>query len=228
MRQAWAEVVGYEVSIPGGIADAIAVTDPMRLAACPEHRVAFEAHSAARSALWERLRAAALAGSSGRWLNGTQLEEVSAAVDSELPWPVAPIYKSRGAGRVAVFEVKRTRSDLLGDLRRGKMLRYEVAATHCYLAVGPDVLRGDWYGGTWAEQVTELGLPKHWGILSVKAWKGYRDGVMRVNATSVRPARRIRPTTAALVWPACTTIAKATSYKLLRGIDEVNPEAASP
>lgn len=67
---------------------------------------------------------------------------------------------------VRIIEVKRTRSDLLADLRERKMQRkYDSRATHTYLALGPDVI---------AErpqrqviELTELGLPRWWGVLQI-------------------------------------------------------------
>lgn len=68
--------------------------------------------------------------------------------------------------KLAICEVKRTRADLLQDLRRKKMLKYERTASHCYLAVTPTaVLNKDS-----AEVLTDLGnngLPTYWGVLLI-------------------------------------------------------------
>ena len=68
--------------------------------------------------------------------------------------------------KLVAIEVKRTRSDLLQDLRKRKMLKYEVRATHCYLAATPEALRLHKLSVT--EVLSDLktrGLPTHWGVL---------------------------------------------------------------
>ena len=74
--------------------------------------------------------------------------------------------------RLAVCEVKRTRSDLLGDLRAGKLLKYEAQATHCYLAGTVDALGlepGRCLSSEYLkERLGQLeldGLPRKWGVL---------------------------------------------------------------
>lgn len=80
--------------------------------------------------------------------------------------------------RIAIAEVKRTRSDLLADLRAGKLLRYAEVATHLYLAATDEAL-----GLAAGERPTrertarvltelgELGLPKGWGVLRLRVWE---------------------------------------------------------
>jgi hypothetical protein len=76
---------------------------------------------------------------------------------------------SRGTKRtkkLLVAEVKRTRPDLLQDLRRGKLLKYEKGASHCYLAATPEALM--LHKKTKKQIIDDLtskGLPKYWGIL---------------------------------------------------------------
>jgi hypothetical protein len=68
--------------------------------------------------------------------------------------------------RVAILEVKRTRSDLLQDLRKRKMLKYESTATHCYLAATKEalaLLSKSTYKVL--DDLEAKGLPPHWGIL---------------------------------------------------------------
>lgn len=68
--------------------------------------------------------------------------------------------------RLVAIEVKRTRSDLLQDLRKKKMLRYQRRATHCYLASTAAALRTDKF--TNKQVINDLrkkGLPTHWGVL---------------------------------------------------------------
>lgn len=86
--------------------------------------------------------------------------------------------------RIAVCEVKRTRSDLLADLRERKLLRYGEVATHLYLAATDEALGikpGDRPTRERTDQVlrelAELGLPKSWGVLRLTVWerKAHRD-----------------------------------------------------
>lgn len=78
------------------------------------------------------------------------------------------------ANRVGIIEVKRTRSDLLSDLRAKKMLKYTSRTTHLWLLLGPEI-------DISVAKLTELGLPTHWGILRASV-----GGVV----TSRRTARR--------------------------------------
>ena len=68
--------------------------------------------------------------------------------------------------KLVAIEVKRTRADLLQDLRKKKMLKYERRATHCYLAATSEALRTDKFSNR--ELLKDLktkGLPIHWGVL---------------------------------------------------------------
>lgn len=74
--------------------------------------------------------------------------------------------------RVSVVECKRTRSDLLSDLRVLKMLKYEGVASHCYLCCHPDAFCKVEGRITLSankkmilEDLSQKGLPKHWGVL---------------------------------------------------------------
>lgn len=91
--------------------------------------------------------------------------------------------------RITVVEVKRTRSDLLADLRAKKLLKYEQGSTHCYLACTPECLRLDRQPINQAlEELTKLGLPTKWGILIIKG-----DSVTSVrNAYSIGPFNKTR------------------------------------
>lgn len=62
--------------------------------------------------------------------------------------------------KLVIIECKANRADLLGDLRRGKMIRYSETASHCYLALGS----GCPYD---LVELVELGLPDWWGVLDV-------------------------------------------------------------
>lgn len=75
--------------------------------------------------------------------------------------------------RIAVVEVKVQRSDLLKDLRAGKMRRYEPQASHVYLAIQADALLSwrEGYPRPEAEMLAELdalGLPHGWGVIFLR------------------------------------------------------------
>lgn len=96
--------------------------------------------------------------------------------------------------RLHVVEVKRTRADLLSDLRAQKMLKYEALATHCSLAATAQALGID-EGKSWGLDRQAVcgalemkGLPRHWGVV-VLVNQGNR-----MDPFTVRPARRL-PTT---------------------------------
>lgn len=69
--------------------------------------------------------------------------------------------------RLQIIEVKRTRADLLGDLRAGKMLKYERLASHCVLAGSADAFGVKPHEAATPRILDDLasrGLPKHWGV----------------------------------------------------------------
>jgi hypothetical protein len=69
--------------------------------------------------------------------------------------------------RITSIEVKRTRSDLIADVTKGKLLKYEQGSTHCYLAGTKEAFGLD--KQTTKEiaikRLTELGVPPYWGLL---------------------------------------------------------------
>lgn len=94
-------------------------------------------------------------------------------------WPVREPDELRlPRPRIAIAEVKRTRSDLLADLRAGKLLRYAEVATHLYLA-GTDDALGLAAGERPTRERTarllaelgEHGLPRTWGVLRLRVWE---------------------------------------------------------
>jgi hypothetical protein len=67
---------------------------------------------------------------------------------------------------IYIAEIKVSRADLLQDLKKGKLLKYETASSHCYLLGTPEVFitsRSD--VANIIADLTSKGLPKHWGIL---------------------------------------------------------------
>ena len=94
----------------------------------------------------------------------------------------------RNNTKIAVCEVKRTRADLLADLRKLKLLKYERGSTHCYLAITRECL-GNNSPKEFLADLGERGLPRHWGILLLPSTIGRLP-------TCVRRARRLRPANA--------------------------------
>lgn len=68
--------------------------------------------------------------------------------------------------RISIAEIKVSRADLLQDLKKKKMLRYERQATHCYLVTTPEaLLYSKRSASEILEDLTQKGLPKTWGVL---------------------------------------------------------------
>jgi hypothetical protein len=116
------------------------------------------------------------------------------------PEPERP---SRILPRVAVVEVKVSRSDLQAGLRRGQLREYasdpKIQGTHFSLALWDEVLvRAPGSQGWWRTQDQEaaladlsaLGVPDGWGVIRVSRSKG-RDQTLYVEV--LRRAARLRP-----------------------------------
>lgn len=91
---------------------------------------------------------------------------------------------------VRIVEVKRTRADLLADLRVAKMTtKYPPRCNYAYLALGPELapprLKRAERQAILAE-LGDLGLPPTWGVLRVA------PGTER-GCESLRSARRVEP-----------------------------------
>lgn len=108
--------------------------------------------------------------------------------------------------RVSIIEVKRTRSDLLQDLRKKKLLKYEKSASHCYLAATPEAYRHSLKKDILAD-LKERGLPGHWGILI------FKNGEVRV----LRQARSIHTPRQQTINAIVRKIAKSFCYRVLGG-----------
>ncbi len=85
---------------------------------------------------------------------------------------------NRTRPRIAIVEVKVTRSDLLSDLRAGKLLKYEPQATHVYLALANRaMLRPYQYTRPsleeWADDLRDRGLPDYWGLVYIPTPTGF-------------------------------------------------------
>jgi len=168
----WCRVAGYEIGGGGGVLDAVGVSSPVDERAGEAYRAERERVSQEWQDALERWntngRKGRRPGLNNRW--GVEPDRV-------------------GRPRIVAVEVKRARSDLLADLRVGKMLRYESVASECYLA----------YASEWSpettqeerdivtvEELAEFGLPSHWGLLRMSIHPN------QVYTGLVRRARRHR------------------------------------
>ncbi len=72
--------------------------------------------------------------------------------------------------RLTLCECKRTRSDLLSDLRAKKLLKYEAEATHCILVATKEAYlwKQDKTKADVLNDLKEKGLPDHWGIAVIE------------------------------------------------------------
>lgn len=95
--------------------------------------------------------------------------------------------------RIGGFEVKVQRSDLLRDLRAGKMIKYEGVCTHCWLVVTEDCMQSTTKDAILAE-LQELGLPKHWGVLRYKHPRASRHEMQPPIPGSLVSLRTAKPT----------------------------------
>lgn len=94
------------------------------------------------------------------WWDGDKLWRASPAYGGGFLDVLAVSARGKKTPRIAIAEIKVSLSDLRGDLRKGKMLRYEPQATHLYLA-GPEKV---------IEQAPDLGLPAWWGLMVAGQW----------------------------------------------------------
>ena len=83
--------------------------------------------------------------------------------------------------KILAIEVKRTRSDLLADLRKRKMLKYEPHATHCYLACTREslLLKPRQRYKTALEDMHSKGLPDHWGLILLPTKRFFHPRLIR-------------------------------------------------
>lgn len=208
LRQGWGKLAAVEVGVGVGIADVLACTEPQEIPVCDQHEKISRDESEQRRKLWN-----SLVPSVRDEIRGTRKslpKELSRQVSTLHRRSVPRVHTRKAKPRVTIIECKRTRSDLLADLRAGKMLKYAEVATHVYLALSEEVIDGRRSGEVLAE-LESLGLPRFWGVLKVKTnlspW---------VATSSVRAARAVRDATAADVWGAALTIGRSLSHRALR------------
>lgn len=142
------------------------------------------------------------------------MEDMRATLPSRLG---PPVDVNAHRARLAVVEVKRNRSDLLQDLKRGKMLKYERVASHCYLALHPSCLKAELQGPNQRAllkeqqlvELEDLGLPVHWGVMLVTEAK-------TPTPRSIRSARvpkgKERPS-ASQLYGAAVAIGRSLAYR---------------
>ena len=189
LRQAWCHAAATDCSLPGiyGRPDVVAVSTPLCAPVNPLHDLQAAAEAKQRAAKREAallgrreeqraIRRAPTPGAK-KALRAAQNRAWRTAGRGG-PYTVPPVY-AVARPRVVVIEVKRTRSDLLGDLRAGKMLHYQNGpASHWYLCGTAEALGEGGLG-----DLAERGLPLRWGVLSAD-----RYGVQTIRACRQPPA----------------------------------------
>jgi hypothetical protein len=158
LDQRWTHLVGWEVGCPAGQLDAVGISAPF---------TEFSHMAEVDEASTEDAQFKLLAEQGAEWRargRGNRLRGLR-------PPPLARrLVGSRPRARVVAVEVKKTRSDLLQDLKKRKMLNYERVATECYLAATAEA-----FGGNVADlidhpeslklELAGKGLPDEWGIM---------------------------------------------------------------
>lgn len=202
----------YELGFDGGQADAVGVTVPD-----PDASVALrvDEHTRAYHRNLKQYPAHA-AGLVGRpaWLDGYRARSLA---------------RARVAPRVVVVEVKRTRSDLLADLRVGKLRRYESAATHCYLLIAGPCVGLSWMPW-WPEEeqgralhvLAADGLPDAWGVL------GAVQGRQGVRVERLRAPGRIREAEPWEVQAWADRMLRSMSHRILSRTGPTSGEVVEP
>lgn len=228
LERRWAFLAGFEVALPDGVADALAVSKPRdleveALVAADKARLADRAEANRQE--YVRAREAwnvkAMA-----WDEANRMVATPATKRPKPPaypslpslshWQTTP---ESAKGVVGLVEVKRTRSDLLQDLRKKKLLRYEPFATNLWLAgtreafrIGEDVAGG----GRALVDLKDRGLPSHWGVLLLPT-EGNPDKLAHSQVWALRGARRSREALQGELRLRAYQVGRSLSYRALRG-----------
>ena len=109
--------------------------------------------------------------------------------------------------RITIVECKRTRADLLQDLRANKYRKYEQKSTHCYFACTPEAFRNMSNSQIKAD-FKNRGVPDHWGILK------FGPGG---HLTCIRSAKAHRKSSTTQTRSIVRKIAKSLCYRAIRG-----------
>ena len=189
----WCTLALWEVSFGTGVADVVAMSSPdmeaghvAAMARWNEQREAWEADAQARADARARIAAAGFKGA---------VPTTFALTRPRCPSP-----------RLAVCEVKRTRSDLLRDFGSGKALKYRERASHVYLAATPEAfgVRADVELVGNRELHADLearGVPREYGLILLRPAKALHPEP---------PSREVR-----VRW--CERLARSLLYRVLEG-----------
>ena len=113
----------------------------------------------------------------------------------------------RSVPKISIVEVKVQRPDLLQDLRKRKMLKYEKYASHCYLAATKEAFAFTDLDSLLLD-LEGRGLPNHWGILLLP--NSSSSGV-----TCLRKARALKKPNELFIQKLIILIARSYMYKTL-------------
>ncbi len=142
--------------------------------------------------------------------------------------------------RLALVEVKLSKSDLRAGIKRKQFKKYEeskLQPTHMYLAVHRDVINPAeeaWFWGrnrnetlkAGFEMLKELGVPEHWGIVTLGQSRG-RDRTLIVEQARQPSACRPDPGLNHRLGVA-EKIAASFAYRVLSGDSPMNEPAEEP
>lgn len=112
--------------------------------------------------------------------------------------------------RVTIVECKRTRSDLLQDLRKGKYRKYERNSTHCYIAGTSEAFRG-MLDKQIIFDLKNRKVPDYWGILKITD---------QGDIVCIRKARAHKTITTAQINAIVRKIARSLSYRTIESFKE--------
>ena len=202
----WCTLALWEVSFGTGVADVVAMSSPD-----------MEAGHVAAMARWNEQREAWEADAEGRAERASRLASQGFR---PLPVPVTfPTARPRCPfARLAVVEVKRTRSDLLRDFGSGKALKYRERASHVYLAATPEAfgVRADVELVGNRELHADLearGVPREYGLILLRCVEG---GIAK---SLIRPAKALHPEPPSrevrVRW--CERLARSLLYRVIEG-----------
>lgn len=190
LAQGWCDVAAYEVGLSPGVVDVLALSTAKRAGILSDN--------AARAVATHERRVA--------WRQASG-------------WTDPPVRPSKIRPRIVVAEVKRTRNDLLRDLRDRKMQGYEgTGATHLYLGATAEAIGAEQPGPEQVDDLRARGLPDRWGVLFLRPIdRKRRDGGYDsfVSVSSVRPARAVRGLDERLRDALVEVVARSYSYRVL-------------
>ena len=230
----WAFLACHEFGLPDGVADAIAVSkprDPAVEALVEVERLQLADQAEAAQLAYDAARAAWNVEAMAWDAAYRSVEAPHDVAEDAPPRPKHPAYPrvswrfawqgtpETAKGVVAVVEVKRTRADLLQDLRKRKLLKYEPVATTLYLAGTSEALGYKNVPGGFdrvLEDLADRGLPKTWGVLLLPT-EGNPSRLDHGAVIALRGARRTRAAEPGELRLRAYQIGRSLSYRGLRG-----------